>query len=210
MTQARIHDRKRLSTLQVHHRMDRRGYSRADANLNSMTTRRQFVKNSTAAALAGIFGRAFAQPAAQPAVENVEDAKAAEWEVAAPQDHGIAASALEAVLKAGEAIAGLRGLVVVRDGQLIGERYWGGATASDVLAVNSATKSVTSLLVGLALQRARLVIYAERCGNCCQKTWRECPTLRRPMSPSSKSSLAAQASNSRGRDTASSLPLPTQ
>jgi len=44
----------------------------------------------------------------------------------------------------------------VRDGQLIGERYWGGATASDVLAVNSATKSVTSLLVGLALQRGTL------------------------------------------------------
>ena len=61
--------------------MDRRDYGRADANLNFMTTRRQFVKNSTAAALAGMVGRAFAQPAAQPAVENVEDAKAAEWEI---------------------------------------------------------------------------------------------------------------------------------
>jgi CubicO group peptidase (beta-lactamase class C family) len=39
---------------------------------------------------------------------------------------------------------------------LIGERYYGGATASAVLAINSATKSVTSLLIGMALQRGTI------------------------------------------------------
>jgi CubicO group peptidase (beta-lactamase class C family) len=121
-----------------------------------MTTRRQFVVQGAAATLAGVLVRPFAQPTAGPVVETVADAKAAEWDVGPSQDHGIPAAAMESTLEAGAALAGLRALVVVRDGVLIGERYYAGTTESDVLAINSATKSVTSLLVGLALQRGTL------------------------------------------------------
>lgn len=51
----------------------------------------------------------------------------------------------------------LRGVVVLRDGHLIGERYYNGETAEALHDVRSAGKSVTSLLVGIAIDRGRIL-----------------------------------------------------
>jgi CubicO group peptidase (beta-lactamase class C family) len=59
-------------------------------------------------------------------------------------------------LQAGEALPALRALLCARDGVLVAERYYGGADANGLRAINSATKSVCSMLVGLALRDGRL------------------------------------------------------
>ncbi|MES2956567.1 MAG: serine hydrolase, partial [Pseudomonadota bacterium] len=59
-------------------------------------------------------------------------------------------------LKAGESLSGLRALLVARRGVLVAERYYQGATAEGLQPINSATKSVCSMLVGLALRDGRL------------------------------------------------------
>jgi CubicO group peptidase (beta-lactamase class C family) len=80
----------------------------------------------------------------------------ADWVAAAAPDQGLRAGAVADALQAGEALPGLRALLVARRGVLVAERYYGGATADDLQPINSATKSVCSLLVGLALRDARL------------------------------------------------------
>lgn len=50
----------------------------------------------------------------------------------------------------------LRAIAVVRDGQLIAERTYGGATPDTLFRINSATKSISSMLVGIALAQGRL------------------------------------------------------
>lgn len=79
-----------------------------------------------------------------------------DWVADLAGSHGLASPAIEAVLSEGEAVHGLRSIVVVRDGVLIGERYYHGALPSQLLPVNSVTKSITSMLVGLALERGSL------------------------------------------------------
>lgn len=67
-----------------------------------------------------------------------------------------AAGAVEAVLAQGESVPALRALLVARGGTLLAERYYGGATPDALRRINSATKSVVSLLVGQALAQGRL------------------------------------------------------
>jgi CubicO group peptidase (beta-lactamase class C family) len=50
----------------------------------------------------------------------------------------------------------VRSLLVVRDGRLVFERYYGGAQAGQFFDVYSVTKSVTSALVGIALAQGKL------------------------------------------------------
>jgi CubicO group peptidase (beta-lactamase class C family) len=74
----------------------------------------------------------------------------------APQTQGLREGALADTLKAGEALPGLRAVAVARHGLLMAERYYAGAAAENLLPLNSATKSVCSMLVGLALRDGRL------------------------------------------------------
>ena len=50
----------------------------------------------------------------------------------------------------------LRGVVVLRDGSVVAERYFNGETADSLHDVRSAGKSVTALLVGIAIDRGRI------------------------------------------------------
>lgn len=81
---------------------------------------------------------------------------AAEWTVDAPAAHGFGAGSLDRLLAAGEAVPALRAILVSRNGALVAERYYGGATADQLRRTNSATKSVVSMLVGQALAQGRL------------------------------------------------------
>lgn len=120
-----------------------------------MKSRRELVLKGLASLLFfGVSERpAFAAPAPTPSSVSAD---VSDWLVAAPESQGIASEALAAVLDAGEALGVMRSLLVVRKGVLIGERYYGGVSASDLLAVNSVTKSVSSILVGLAMQQGKI------------------------------------------------------
>jgi CubicO group peptidase (beta-lactamase class C family) len=83
-------------------------------------------------------------------------AATADWDTAAPEAQGMHAGGVADTLKAGEALPGLRALLVARRGVLVAERYYAGASAESLQPINSATKSVCSMLVGLALRDARL------------------------------------------------------
>jgi CubicO group peptidase (beta-lactamase class C family) len=77
------------------------------------------------------------------------------WAVASPEEVGLDPAAVDSLVNAvarGE--AGLiHSLLMVRDGKLVLEEYFHGYTADDLHRLASATKSVSALLVGAALDR---------------------------------------------------------
>jgi CubicO group peptidase (beta-lactamase class C family) len=77
----------------------------------------------------------------------------AEWSTAAPAAEGLDEAALATTLGQAAAIPGLRSVLVVRHGRLIAEQYLGGGGADSLYALRSVTKSVISLLVGIAIDR---------------------------------------------------------
>ena len=56
----------------------------------------------------------------------------------------------------GASLPGLRALLVSHRGVLVAERYYAGAGPEDLQPINSATKSVCSMLVGQALRDGRI------------------------------------------------------
>jgi CubicO group peptidase (beta-lactamase class C family) len=75
---------------------------------------------------------------------------------AATPHPGRLAGDLGNILQAGESVPGLRALLVSHRGTRVAERYYAGAHADELQSINSATKSVCSMLVGLALRDGRL------------------------------------------------------
>lgn len=80
-----------------------------------------------------------------------------DWETVDPAAAGFDAAALDALAGQAEA-AGSSCLVVTRDGRLVTERYWGGATPETEREAFSVTKSVTSVLVGIASDEGALAL----------------------------------------------------
>jgi len=74
---------------------------------------------------------------------------------------GIDRAALRKVLQDAASVPALRSILVVKNGALAGEQYFGGMTAADLQAVNSVTKSVASMLVGMALEQGRIKSLSE-------------------------------------------------
>ena len=83
-------------------------------------------------------------------------AAATEWASGTPESQGLREGLVADALTAGNAVPGLRALLVARRGMLVAERYYAGAAADSLQATNSVTKSVCSMLVGLALRDGRL------------------------------------------------------
>jgi CubicO group peptidase (beta-lactamase class C family) len=59
-------------------------------------------------------------------------------------------------LDSGAGLSALRAVAVARDGQLVTERFYGGASPNALFRINSATKSVISILTGIALTQGKL------------------------------------------------------
>lgn len=72
-----------------------------------------------------------------------------EWEVVDAADVGLDAAVLE-TLAADAGAKGSNCFLVVRDGKIAGEWYWNGTGPDSTQEVFSVTKSVTSILVGIA------------------------------------------------------------
>jgi CubicO group peptidase (beta-lactamase class C family) len=77
------------------------------------------------------------------------------WPEGSPEDHGIDAAALQALYSdmSQEPHHDLKGIVILRDGYLVSEHYFNGDSADTLHDIRSATKSITSLLMGIAIQK---------------------------------------------------------
>ena len=105
---------------------------------------------------------AFARPKPQMSEPDYEwslpNERGEGWTTGAPEDVGIETKAVEQLVRAviaGEAGA-LHSLLLFRDGKLVVEEYFHGWDADDLHRLASATKSVSSLLVGIAIDRGEI------------------------------------------------------
>ncbi len=92
-------------------------------------------------------------------------AMAAEWPRSTPAEQGVDASKLEALaaqIADGHEFPDLHGLLVVRHGRLIFERYFAGHAADQLHMLQSVSKSVTSSLIGIAIERGEIRGVEER------------------------------------------------
>jgi CubicO group peptidase (beta-lactamase class C family) len=88
---------------------------------------------------------------APPAPPVIPPSIAGDWAVDAPANQGVTQALMNQLLQDAGAVPNVRGVVVVRNGRLIGERYYNGFGMSDLQHVRSITKSVSSLMLGMAL-----------------------------------------------------------
>ena len=79
------------------------------------------------------------------------------WPISMPEALGLPAGSLDQAIDAFAAQANpLSSLLVVKNGYLIAERYWGGFGPGEMTALYSATKSINALVVGIAIDRGIL------------------------------------------------------
>src|SRR6185436_9860460 len=75
------------------------------------------------------------------------------WKTAPPQEFGVDTNALaKAIAHVPQICPRLQSLLVVRYGRLITERYFDGTSPSDPWNIKSASKSMISALVGIAIE----------------------------------------------------------
>lgn len=79
-----------------------------------------------------------------------------DWETATPESVGLPSATINQFLQDSERLASVRSVLLVRDGKLIGERYYNGGSSSTLYPIMSITKSVTSLLIGQAIDAGRI------------------------------------------------------
>ena len=84
------------------------------------------------------------------------DFEPAKWATAKTSNVGLNETNINQYLKEIENWERLRGLIIIKDDKLIVEKYQGGATKYSALNVHSVTKSITSALVGLAIQKGNI------------------------------------------------------
>ena len=83
------------------------------------------------------------------------------WPPSAPADAGLDAQALQRLdAEVPQRHPDLLALLVARDGRLAFERYYGGATVAHPFDLQSVTKTVVSVLVGIAIADGRLKLDA--------------------------------------------------
>jgi CubicO group peptidase (beta-lactamase class C family) len=77
------------------------------------------------------------------------------WMPGKPADYGIDATALDAIYATMEQDPhhDLKGIVIARGGRLVSEHYFNGDSVATLHDIRSATKSITSLLMGIAVQK---------------------------------------------------------
>ena len=79
-----------------------------------------------------------------------------DWEVSTPEAEGLDPMLLAKLYYDAAELETLYGLLVIKNGHLIAEDYFNGATVDQLSGRQSVTKSVTSALVGIALEQGYL------------------------------------------------------
>ena len=99
-----------------------------------------------------------------------------DWTTASPASQGIPPSAMQTLLDDGASHSYLYSMLVVRNGQLIGERYYNGAQSSELRSVASVTKTISSLLIGQAMGEGKLTSTADTLGKLLSKELARTPS----------------------------------
>lgn len=84
------------------------------------------------------------------------------WRVSTPEAHGLDPSRIRSCYQSAAALENIYSLLIVRDGELLGEAYFNGSRVDAATPSASVTKSITSALVGLALREGRLASLEQR------------------------------------------------
>lgn len=79
-----------------------------------------------------------------------------DWPVSTPEEQGLDASMVDRALRKGSQLPYLNALLVVRNGFLIAERYYGDTGTTDANTVMSVSKSFLSAITGIAVRRGYL------------------------------------------------------
>ena len=117
-------------------------------------SRREFVSGSLAAVAGALL----------PLTGSVAAEKPNDW-MDRTEDVGVDRAAIRKILEDARSVTALRSIVVVKNGSVVGQQYYGGVTAADLQGVNSVTKSVASMLVGIAVQQGKIKSLSETVGN---------------------------------------------
>ncbi len=78
------------------------------------------------------------------------------WPTSTPASRGLDPDAVARLYADAADLEAIRSVLIVKDGHLVAEQYFNGASAQEPFLVQSVTKSVTSALVGIALDRGCL------------------------------------------------------
>jgi CubicO group peptidase (beta-lactamase class C family) len=79
-----------------------------------------------------------------------------DWEVSTPIEEGLDAMLVAELYHNASELAKIYGLLVVKDGRLIAEKYFNDGSVEQKARLQSVTKSITSALVGIALEQGCL------------------------------------------------------
>src|ERR1044072_792633 len=81
-----------------------------------------------------------------------------EWPTTKAKKQGLSKSIIKSLIKRLRAnqIRDLNSLLIVRNGYLVVEEYFNGSSAEDVHTLQSDSKSITSLLIGIALEQGKI------------------------------------------------------
>jgi len=84
----------------------------------------------------------------------------ADWRTAQPQQVGLDQAALGALIRRirNGSIPSVNSLVVVRQGYVVVDQYFNGSSRADVHTMQSVSKSITSLIVGIAVDQGKLEV----------------------------------------------------
>lgn len=91
-------------------------------------------------------------------VASITDDTVLDWQTASPEEVGLDADLLEELAEDVAVSSDVASLLVVRHGKLVLERYFNGSDAREANAIFSMTKSVVSLLTGIAIGDGVLTI----------------------------------------------------
>jgi CubicO group peptidase (beta-lactamase class C family) len=97
----------------------------------------------------------------RPGAEELEavdytPAPGGDWKVSTPAEQGLDPMLVAELYLGATGLPNLYGLLVIRNGHLIAERYFNGRTVDQKVLLQSVTKSYTSALVGIALDQGCL------------------------------------------------------
>jgi CubicO group peptidase (beta-lactamase class C family) len=79
-----------------------------------------------------------------------------DWPVSTPEEQGLDPMLVAEMYYNAEQLESLYGLLVIKNGHLVAEKYFHGKSASQLSSRASVTKSITSALVGIALEQGCL------------------------------------------------------
>lgn len=79
-----------------------------------------------------------------------------DWDVSTPEEQGLDSKLVTKLFSNAEKLESLYGLLVIKNGNLIAEKYYREGSVDQLSARHSATKSYTSALVGIALDQGCL------------------------------------------------------